>query len=29
MDLIISAIAIIVMLGIVMVPAPERARNRK
>lgn len=29
MSIITSAIAIIVMLGIVLVPVPERAKNRK
>lgn len=29
MNIITGAIAIIVMLGIVLVPVPERARNRK
>lgn len=29
MSIITSAIAIIVMLGIVLVPVPERVKNRK
>lgn len=29
MDIIITAMAIVVMLGIVMVPSPEKAKVRK